>query len=509
MFEADTLREGRLVNGNEVKAFLAFAPSATPLVVRVGLSAVSYDGARRNLEAENADFNFDAVRSRALRAWEDAMAGVRIDGSERQKRIFYTALYHAYVQPNTFSDVDGRYFSPDYTAASVPQGATQYTTFSLWDTFRAAHPLYTLLQPARVADMVGSMLRFFDAYGYLPIWQLWGSENYCMIGNHAIPVLVDAALKGIAGVDAGRVYEAVRATSTTEHYNADYHLLDRYGYFPVDGQSQAVSVSLETAFDDACVARLARALGKADDAAYFDHRAHLYRNLFDPSTGFFRGRLRSGQWVSPFNPLEFCQTDARPYTEGNAWQYRWFVPHDVPDLIRLMGGPKKFEQNLDSLFSIEYDSNEENDNISGMIGQYVHGNEPSHHCIYLYDFVGADRKAQFYANRVLNEQYTDDHKGYSGNDDCGQMSAWYVFGAMGFYPVDPASGVYYFGSPQLRRVCLDVGSGRQFVITTNRTGADDCYIKKVKLNGRVYKKNYITHADLVAGGTLEFTMGRK
>ena len=444
-----------------------------------------------------------------MAAWEKELANIRIDGTDDQKAIFYTGLYHAYIQPNTVSDVNGAYTRSDFTDARLPEGETHYSTFSLWDTFRACNPLYALLKPERVGDMVKSMLRQYDVYGYLPIWQLWGSENYCMIGNHAIPVMVDAALKGLPGVDAERVYEAVRGTSMREHRQSPWKLLEQYGYLPETRQIESVSITLENAFDDACVARLAKHLGKMDDYEYFKRRAHLYRNLYDEKTGFFRAKDENGKWMEPFNPYTYRPKGMHPYAEGNAWQYNFFVPHDVPDMIALMGGNKKFEKELDHLFAdttrVDLDGG---GNASGFIGQYAHGNEPSHHCTYLYNWVGADRKAQYYTNKVMTEQYFNRIDGYSGNEDCGQMSSWYIWSSMGFYPVDPASGVYSFGSPQLRRADITLANGKTFTVKTNRRGTDDCYIKAVKLNGKKYKKNYITYADIMAGGTLEFVMGK-
>ena len=500
---------GDVANGRNTKCYLSFGTSAEPLVVKVALSPVSVDNARQNMEAENPGWDFEAIQRQAVTAWEKELANIRIDGSDDQKAIFYTGLYHAYIQPNTVSDVNGDYTRSDFSTARLPQGDTQYSTFSLWDTFRACNPLYALLKPERVGDMVKSMLRQYDVYGYLPIWQLWGSENYCMIGNHAIPVVVDAALKGLPGVDAEKVYEAVKGTSMRDHLQSPWSVLEKYGYLPETRQRESVSITLENAYDDACVARLAKHLGKTADYEYFDRRSHLYRNLYDAKTGFFRAKDENGKWMEPFNPYTYRPKGMHPYAEGNAWQYNFFVPQDVPDMVKLMGGNKKFERALDHLFTdttrVDLDGG---GNASGFIGQYAHGNEPSHHCAYLYNWVGADRKTQYYTNKVMTEQYFNRIDGYSGNEDCGQMSSWYIWSSMGFYPVDPASGVYNFGSPQLRRVDISLANGKTFTVKTNRKGADDCYIKSVRLNGRKYSKNYITYADIMQGGTLEFVMGR-
>ena len=503
----DILTKTDVANGRNTKCFLSFFPDTKPLLIKVGISPVSIENAKENLKTENPGWDFELIRTKAVEAWEKELSNIRIEGTDDQKAIFYTGLYHAYIQPNIVSDCNGDYTRTDYTTARLPEGDTQYSTFSLWDTFRACNPLYTLLKPERVSQFVKSMLRQYDTYGYLPIWQLWGSENYCMIGNHAIPVVVDAALKGIPGVDSKKVYEAVRGTSMRDHRKSPWSLLERFGYLPENLQKESVSITLENAYDDACVARLAQALGKKEEYKIFDARSRYYRNLYDAGTGFFRAKDDKGNWMHPFNPYSYRPVGMHPYSEGNAWQYRFFVPQDVPDMIELFGGKQRFEAALDSLFSdntrVDLDGG---GNASGFIGQYAHGNEPSHHCAYLYNWTDSPRKAQYYANKVMTEQYFNRIDGYSGNEDCGQMSAWYIWSSMGFYPVDPASGVYLFGSPQLKRVDIQLSNGKTFTVKTNRRGKDDCYIKAVKLNGKKYTQNYITHQDIMEGGTLEFVM---
>lgn len=498
---------GDLANGRNTKCFLEFEEDVAPLTVKVGLSPVSVKNARANMEAENPGWNFEAVRQQAVTAWEKELASIHIEGTEDQKAIFYTGLYHAYIQPNTISDVNGDYVRSDFSIDRLPQGDTQYSTFSLWDTFRACNPLYTLLKQERVGDMVKSMLRQYDVYGYLPIWQLWGSENYCMIGNHAIPVLVDAALKGLPGVDREKVYEAVKGTSLREHPMSPWSLLEKYGYLPENLHHESVSITLENAYDDACVARLAQALGKTEDYEYFNRRSQFYRNLYDEKTGFFRAKDDKGAWMEPFDPYTYRPKGMVPYAEGNAWQYNFFVPQDVPAMVELMGGKEKFGKMLDQFFTdttrVDLDGG---GNASGFVGQYAHGNEPSHHCAYLFNWANMPRKTQFYTNKVMNEQYFNRMDGYSGNEDCGQMASWYIWSSMGMYPVDPASGKYHFGSPQLRRVDISLPGGNTFTITTNRKSVADCYIKSVRLNGKKYDKSYITHADIMQGGTLEFVM---
>lgn len=500
--------DGDYANGTNEHCYLEFEPSTEPLLVKVAISPNSIENARLNM-SENPGWDFDAVHKAAVDSWEKEMSNVRVDGTRDQKCIFYTGLYHAYIQPNVISDVNGDYMRTDYTTGRLPKGEQHYSTFSLWDTFRAAHPMYTLLKPERVAGFVNSMLRQYDTYGYLPIWQLWGTENYCMIGNHAIPVMVDAALKHIPGVDADKVYEAVKGTSTREHLNSPWKIWEKYGYMPENLQTQSVSITLEDSYDDACVARLAKALGKTADYEHFNKRAHFYRNLFDKKTGFFRAKDDKGNWLEPFDPLQYGANGGNPYTEGNAWQYLWFVPQDVPDFISLFGGAKNFGKKLDEFFTLTTDNAEKNGNASGFIGQYAHGNEPSHHCAYLYNYIGRGERAAYYANKVMNEQYLNRIDGYSGNEDCGQMSSWYILSSMGFYSTDPASGRYDFGSPQFRHVEITLPSGKKFEIKTNRKGKDDYIIKSVTLNGKAIKTHYITHEQIMAGGVLEFKMGSK
>jgi len=479
-----------------------------PLVVKVGLSSVSAEGANDNLKAEISDFNFDQIVAKANQAWNKELSCFDIQGTDKQKSIFFTGLYHLFIQPNNIADVSGNYLRTDNTVSKAPDGK-HYSTFSLWDTYRAAHPLYTLVQEERTAGFINSMLRQYDTYGYLPIWQLWGSDTYTMIGNHAIPVIVDAYFKGIKGFDYRHAYEAVKASSLNSHRNAPFKLLDDYGYFPEDLQSQSVSITLEIAYNDWCVAQMAKALGYEKDYIYFSHRSESYKNLFDPETGFFRAKDRNKAWISPFNPLAYGGNGGFPFTEGNAWQYLWYVPQDVPALIKLFGDEKGFLKKLDTFFTLNAKPEDVNGNASGFIGQYAHGNEPSHHIAYLYDFTSEPWKAQYYCAKIMNELYNEGHSGYSGNEDCGQMSAWYIFSAIGFYPVNPANGIYCFGSPQLNQAIIHLANGKHFTVLTHNGGGTNIYIQKIVFNGQLYSKNYITHSDIEAGGLLEFFMGTK
>ena len=515
-FDSHVFKAGRnifenipVANNSNLKLVLNFdKDNSQPLLVKVGLSSVSAEGARENLKAEIRDFNFDGIVEQTNETWNKELSCVDVEGTPKQKRIFYTGLYHLFIQPNNIADVSGDYLATDNSIRHASDG-THYSTFSLWDTYRAAHPFYTLVQQKRTAAFINSMLRQYEKYGYLPIWQLWGEENYCMIGNHAIPVIVDAFFKGIPGVDYEKAYEAVKASSTTSHRNSPFDILDKYGYFPEDLQTQSVSLTLEIAYDDWCVAQMAKKLGHEDDYKFFLKRSGDYKNLFDKSIGFFRAKDSKGNWIEPFNPLVYGGNGGFPFTEGNAWQYLWYVPQDVYSFIDMMGGDKKFVAKLDTFFTLNAKPGDVNGNASGFIGQYAHGNEPSHHIVYLYDFAGQPWKAQFYSAKIQNELYTDQQSGYSGNEDCGQMSAWYLFSSMGFYPVNPANSVFCFGSPQLAKASINLANGKQFTVVTKNAGGQNIYIRSVRLNGKPYTHSYITYQDIVTGGNLEFVMGKR
>jgi len=499
----------QIINGTNIKAAFNFdSDGQTPIVMKVGLSSVSIEDARKNLNAEVTSFDFDAVKSAAREQWNTELRKVLAEGTEKQMQIFYTALYHTFIHPSNIAEVDGSYLKTDYTPA-VSSDKMHYSVFSLWDTFRALHPLFTLLQEKRTPGFINSMLHQYETYGYLPIWQLWGDETYCMIGNHAIPVIVDAYLKGMAGVDWEKAYAAVRASSTVSHPNSPFSVLDKYGYFPEDIQTQSVSIAVETAFDDWCVAQMAQKMGKTADYAYFSKRSEDYKNVFDKSTGFFRGKNKDGKWVEPFNPLAYGGNGGFPYTEGNAWQYLWFIPQDVPALMQLFGSRELFCQKLDTFFTLKEYPKDMNGNASGFIGQYAHGNEPSHHCAYLYVYGGQPWKTQMYVQKIMNELYDNSPAGLCGNEDCGQMSAWYVFSAMGFYPLNPTSGKYIIGSPAMKKTVLTFDNGKSFTVLAPNVSAQNIYIKSLKLNDKVYNKTYILHEDIMKGGKLEFIMDSK
>ena len=401
------------------------------------------------------------------------------------------------------SDADGRYIDTNYEVKSMPKGQTYHSTFSLWDTFRAAHPLYTLVKPDLAAQFVNNMILHHETYGYLPIWDLWGQDNYCMIGNHAIPVISDAILGDLPGINYEKAYRAMVESSTRPHPNSPFEIWEKYGYMPQNLQSTSVSITLEQAFDDWCVAAVAKKLGHNDDYERFSKRSEYYRNLWDSRTGFFRPKDDKGAWVEPFDPLSYEQPC---FIEGNAWQYMWFVPHNPEGLIELLGGRTAFIDKLDKNFSLTAVSGERNGNASGFVGQYAHGNEPSHHTAYLYNFAGRPDKTQKMVDKVRGMFYNDTPCGYAGNDDCGQMSAWYIFSSLGFYPFNAGSAEYVLGTPLFKKAVIHLENGKDFVIEAPDKTPGKVLVKKAKLNGKTVKDLKIRHQDIMAGGTLEFVM---
>ncbi len=490
--------------GESYKALLDFDTKANDtILVKVGLSATSLENARLNLSTEVPDWDFEKVATDATNLWEKELQKISIEGTKEQKEMFYTGLYHAFIQPNNMADVNGDYPGADMVVRNAPD-KKHYTTFSLWDTYRATHPLYTLVQPKLTANFINSMIRQSESFGFLPVWQLWGLENYCMIGNHSIPVIVDAALKGLTGFDLEQAYSAVKTSSIIDHKNLPYTAWEKYGYIPEHVQANSVSVALEVAYDDWCVAQLAKKLGKMADYDHFMKRSSFYKNIFDAKTNFFRSKDKNGKWTVPFNTLTY----GGPYTEGNAWQYAFYVPQDMSGLVTLMGGSNAFCAKLDTFFELTDKPEWVDGNASGLIGQYAHGNEPSQHVAYLYNFAGQPWKTQKLVAQIQKEMYNNSFSGYAGNDDCGQMSAWYIFSAMGFYPVNPANGVYVIGSPSLKSAEIKLENGKTFKTLVKNASNDNPYIQSAKLNGKPYTKTYITQNDIVSGGVLEFVMGK-
>lgn len=484
---------------------------------KIALSSTSIEGAKLNLASDMNGWNFAQARTVAENEWERYLSLIDITGSDEQKAVFYTAMYHLFTQPCDMADVDGHYRGIDDRIASLGEGRPYYSNLSLWDTYRAANPLYTILTPEIVDDLVNSMVAHHEGQGYLPIWPLWGQETYCMIANHAIPVIVEAYNKGFRGFDVERAYRAIRETSFREdptNRKSPWTIYEKYGYYPMDLiRFESVSRTLETAYDDYCGAQMARALGHEEDYEHFMKRAGYIRNLFDPSIGFFRGRKSDGTWETPFDPLNVCHNSngKGSFTEGNAWQYLWHVQHDVPAFMELMGGKEKFTAKLDSLFTME--SVVYGDGrvaaITGMIGQYAHGNEPGHHTPYFWRYTDKPWRGQEIIREIVSTKYANAHDGVCGNEDMGQMSAWYIFSCMGFYPLNPVSGEYVFGAPQLPSITVNLPSGKKFSIIARNLSEANKYIASITLNGRPYDKDYITHADILAGGELVFDMTNK
>jgi len=480
------------------------------LQVKVALSTVSVAGAERNMADEVPGWGFAAVREQARAAWNELLGRAEMEGSPDQRKSFYTALYRLFIQPNNIADVDGRYRGADDKVAQSSVGV-YYSTFSLWDTYRAAHPLYTILAPERVDGFVQTMLAHYRAHGHVPIWTLWSKENFGMVANHSVPVIVDAYLKGFRGFNAEEAFQAIKTSLTIDHFKSDWSLYTKYGYVPLDRvPGESVSRTLEYAYDDACAARFAEALGKTADAAYFNKRAQFYRNLFCPERRFMRGRDSKGNWRTPFDPLRANHnaTSGGDYTEGNAWQYTWHVQHDPDGVIHLMGGRESFCEKLSTLFSLN--SNVEGIgtlvDVSGLIGQYAHGNEPSHHVAYFFALAGQPWRTQELVRRIVDTQYGATPDGLCGNDDCGQMSAWYLFSAMGFYPFDPCGHGYVLGAPQVPKVTLNLPNGKRFTVEAKNISRENLYVQSVQLNGRPFTDTTLGHEAVMAGGSLVFEM---
>ncbi|UCF04157.1 MAG: GH92 family glycosyl hydrolase [bacterium] len=492
----------RGASGRNVKAFLSFATGMDEQVlVKVGISAVDIEGARKNLEAEIPGWDFDGARTAANLAWNEALGCIRIDGGTKEQRtVFYTALYHTMLAPNLFMDVDGRYRGRDLEVHRADD-FEYYTVFSLWDTYRAAHPLFTIIEPERTVDFIRTFIAQYEQGGILPVWELAANETWCMIGYHSVSVIADAFIKGIRDYDVTKAFEAMKHSAEQDHHGLEHY--KRHGFIPAEKDGESVSRTLEYAYDDWCIAQMALVLGQKDDYGRYMERAQSYKNLFDPSTGFMRARIH-GSWFAPFDPAEVNFN----YTEANAWQYSFYVPQDITGLITLMGGEEHFSAKLNELFTTGSEtSGWDQPDVSGLIGQYAHGNEPSHHMAYLYVFAGRPWKTQERVRHIMATMYTASPDGLCGNEDCGQMSAWFVLSALGFYPVTPGQEIYTIGSPLFERAVIDVGGGKRFVIEAKNVSEKDLYVQSVSLNGAAYGKSYIRHEDIVSGGELVFTMG--
>jgi predicted alpha-1,2-mannosidase len=489
------------VRSQDIKATFGFAATAEVVLVKVGISAVSIEGARQNLAAEIADLDFDKVKAQAGQVWNHELNKIQASGgTESQLKTFYTSLYHAMLAPNLFMDVDGQYRGRDFQVHKA-DGFDNYTVFSLWDTFRAAHPLYTLIDQKRTRDFIRTFLTQYQQGGRLPVWELAANETDTMIGYHAVPVIVDAAAKGIGGFDLSLAFEAMKHSAEDNRFGLPAYT--DHGYLEVLEEKESVSKTLEYAYDDWCIAQMAQMLGRTDDYRRYLRRAQFYQNLFDRESGFMRPRSNGG-WLSPFDPREVSFN----FTEANSWQYTFFVPQDISGLIALMGGKEKFARHLDELFTTESQTTgREQADITGLIGQYAHGNEPSHHMAYLYDYINQPWKTQQRVRQIMDNFYTPQPDGLIGNEDCGQMSAWYVLSAAGFYPVTPGAPIYAIGTPLFPETRLRLENGKEFVVKANGVSTANFYIQFATLNGKPYHKSFLTHRDLMAGGELVFKMG--
>ena len=505
------IKDGERIGTSAIARFDFHTAAGEQILVTTAISGVSMEGAARNLAAEAPDDDFDKYLAATRKNWNEQLSRVEIKCDNRDEKVkFYTALYHSMLAPTIYSDVDGAYYGPDKKVHQA-DGWTNYSTFSLWDTYRAAHPLYTYIEPDRVNDMVKSFIAFYEQNGRLPVWNFYGSETDMMIGYHAVPVIVDAYLKGIGNFDPKKVLEACVATANMDEYRG-IGLYKKYGYVPYDvtdhynSENWSLSKTLEYAYDDYCIARMAEKLGEKEIADEFYKRSRNYRNVYNPQTSFMQPRNNKGDFIAGFSPDDYT-----PHIcESNGWQYFWSVQQDIDGLIELTGGKERFAQKLDSMFTYNPSADEDLPIFStGMIGQYAHGNEPSHHVIYLYNAVGQPWKTQKYAAEVMHELYKNTPAGLCGNEDCGQMSAWYVFSAMGFYPVDPVGGKYEIGTPMYPEMKMHLANGKTFTVLASAVSKENFYIQSVKLDGKPYDKSYITHEQIMNGSILEFEMGDK
>lgn len=508
---AAVIKDGKRIGSSAIARFDFHTSAGEQILVTTAISGVSMEGAARNLAAEAPADDFDKYLAVTRKNWNEQLSKVEIKSNDIDEKVkFYTALYHSMLAPTIYSDMDGAYYGPDKQVHQA-DGWTNYSTFSLWDTYRAAHPLYTYIEPQRVNDMVKSFLAFSEQNGRLPVWNFYGSETDMMIGYHAVPVIVDAYLKGIGDFDPKKVLAACVATANIDEYRG-IGLYKKYGYVPYDvtdhynSENWSLSKTLEYAYDDYCIARMAEKLGEKQIADEFYKRSRNYKNVYNSRTTFMQPRNNKGSFIEDFSPDDYT-----PHIcESNGWQYFWSVQQDVDGLISLVGGKERFAQKLDSMFTYNPSADEDLPIFStGMIGQYAHGNEPSHHVIYLFNAIGQPWKTQKYAVEVMHELYKNTPAGLCGNEDCGQMSAWYVFSAMGFYPVDPISGKYEIGTPMYPEMKMHLANGKTFTILAPAVSKENIYIQSVKLDGKPYDKSYITHEQIMNGSIFEFEMGNK
>ncbi|OED42019.1 alpha-mannosidase [Flavobacteriaceae bacterium (ex Bugula neritina AB1)] len=478
------------------------------LEVKVGISSVSVENAKKNISEHQNNFEFDSAREESNIAWEKTLSHITVDTKiDSLKTIFYTALYHSQIAPVTFSDIDGT-FRKENDSIVYAKDYKAYSTLSLWDTFRAEHPLLIFTAPDKVSDIIKSMLAYYEDKKILPVWTLYANETNTMTGYHSVSVIAEAYLKGIKDFDIEKAYKAMKETMMQNERGLDFY--KKYGYIPYELLDESVTITLEYAYNDWCVAQIAKALNKTEDYQYFIKRSEAYQYLFDKETGFMRGKNEEGtEWHEPFDPKFSAHRVHADYTEGNAWQHSWFVPHNVKGLIQLFGDENTFVTKLEQLFTEDSEITGDNisADISGLIGQYAHGNEPSHHIAYLFNKANMPWKTQYWVNQILTTQYNTTPNGLSGNEDCGQMSAWYVFSALGIYPMNPASGEYEIGSPLFEKSTIKIKNGIDFIIEAEQVSDSNIYIQSATLNGKEFNRSYITHQEIIKGGTLHFVMG--
>lgn len=501
----DSVKEGNMAKGAQLFARVNFAAgNQEPVYMKVALSPTSEEGAQLNMQTELSGWDFEKTIADAKAAWNKELNKVKVyTTDEASKKIFYTSLYHTLFAPSEFCDVNGDYYGAD-KQMHKGEGFVNYTTFSLWDTYRAAQPLMTILHPEKMSDIINTMLHIHQQQGKLPVWHLMGCETNCMVGNPGVPVVADAILKDIKGFDTELAFKALKESSMLPERGMEHRI--EYGFIPADKMTEAIAYDMEYAIADWAVAQAAQKLGKQEDYEYFLKRSKSYKNYFDASTGFMRGKMLDGSWRTPFSPYASSHRED-DYCEGNAWQYTWLVPHDVEGLVECFGSKEVFVNKLDSLFLANGDMGEASSpDISGLIGQYAHGNEPSHHTVYLYTLVGQPWKTADRIKEILHTMYTDQPDGLSGNEDVGQMSAWYILSSFGFYQVEPAGGKFVFGYPNFDKVEITVPAGK-FVIERENKGQQNNYIQGIVLNGTEYKKPWIEYADIMKGGELKFLMG--
>ncbi|WP_062060316.1 GH92 family glycosyl hydrolase [Aquimarina longa] len=497
--------EGTNFNDKKIIASLNFDPANSEILAQVALSAVSIQNAQKNLNAEFANWDFDKVKNDAKKTWNKSLGKIEVsDTNEDKKEIFYTSLYHSLLTPNLYSDVDGQYRGMD-DAIHKADGFNNYTVFSLWDTFRGLHPLLTIVEPEVTRDILVTLQKKYEQFGEIPMWELAANDTRCMIGYHGVSVMADAYVKGITNVNADKILEAMVASANVKKRGIDYYT--ELGFVPTNKSSQSVSKTLEYAYDDWCIAQMAKAIGNTKVYDEFSKRARFFINLFDNQTKFMRPRYSNRKWNEDFNPTSVEKTYNFNFTEGNSYQYSLFVPHDIATMVDLVGGEEQFDKWLDNLFvkNFEEDISEDSD-VSGLIGQYSHGNEPSHHIAYLYNYIGKPWKSQEKIHEILNKLYTSEADGLCGNDDAGQMSAWYVLSSLGFYSVTPGSPYYVIGSPTFEKVTLNLDNGKKFIIKANNASKENIYFSSLTLNGKPYPYSYLKHEDILKGGELSFEM---